>query len=189
MTKATGTTKLIQSEEILNNEEFGEQLLNMAIGLNNLTLESNWQLGDIRQSILTEALFQERKGNNWVRLNGQDITGSDLDSSHGISSLPDIVSVEAVFGSIGSTESVFSIVSSQNKSHSHLLMNTGTVDANIQSRTYMTNKRPTGRAYIEATPQQTLWTYRTGYDGDSEARTNNIGINYFVKINNSPTNF
>lgn len=191
MTKATGTTQLIQSEEILNNEEFGDQLLKMAVGLNNLNDASYWKLGDIRMSVLTEAQFQSKKGDNWVRFKGQDITGSDLEVNFGISTLPDEQTYNYYLGQARSGESIFDLVLSQTKEHSHFIMNDGPASTNMQANQLqtMSNKNTSGRVMAKATANQTIWNYVSGYSGEDEARPRTIGCNFFIKINNAPTNF
>lgn len=46
-------------------------------------------LGEVKQSVLTEAQFQEIHGPEWVLMDGRDITGSDLHTLTGSSTLPD----------------------------------------------------------------------------------------------------
>lgn len=191
MTKATGTTQLIQEEEILNNEEFGEQLEKIAIGLNNLADQSYWKLGDIRMSVMTESVFQAKKGDNWVRIIGQDITGSDLDTEHGISLLPDLRTNQRTLGQVRTGESVFDLIASTTKSHSHRLMNAGPATGSAQNYLYWSALHGNGQALMRANSAYlTFFTYVTGYSGDNTyGRPNSIAINYFVKINNEPTNF
>lgn len=191
MTKATGDTRLIQSEEIVNNEEFGSQLLQMAINLNNLNDASYWKLGDIRQSVMSESVFQARKGDNWVKLKGQDITGSDLDTSYGISVLPDITALGCTFGQARVGDTIFDIVNSSNKEHSHFIMNDDTPLDNAQNYQFVAARNgDTGDYYFAAnTSQLGLWTYNSGKNGTTEGNPYSLSVNYFIKINNNPTNF
>lgn len=186
MTKATGTTQYIQAEEVTNNEEFGDQLLKMAVGLNNLA-ESGWAIGDIRQSLATEEYFQSVSGDNWVRINGQDISGSDLDIDYGIDTLPDLVTLNACIGQKRSTESIFDVINSQNKTHSHRVFANVEGSGGASSFARLVNSRTSSK--LVKSLNNTNWTYITGSDGEVNARPNGIGVNYFIKINNEATNF
>ena len=49
----------------------------------------NINVGEVKQSILTEAQFQSLYGDTWVLMDGRDITGSDLATVTGNTTLPD----------------------------------------------------------------------------------------------------
>lgn len=50
--------------------------------------ESTNHVGDIKQSLLTQSQFQSLQGNCWVRMVGQDVSGSDYASITGKNTLP-----------------------------------------------------------------------------------------------------
>tara|TARA_R110001632_G_scaffold52197_2_gene129686 strand:+ start:1876 stop:2460 length:585 start_codon:yes stop_codon:yes gene_type:complete len=193
MTKAIGLTKFIQTQEVLNNEEVGEQLLKMAIGLNNLATISAWRLGDIRQSVRDEATFQARAGDNWVLLSGQDITGSDLETAHGIALLPDLVTKGYFFSQAQLGDNVFDLIASQNGSHDHRTVSSGPRTGTTQGGQPWLSRQPASGSgfHVRAAPDQTLWTYRSNFVGDAvdqEGFPTNLRVNFFIKINDTPTN-
>ena len=49
----------------------------------------NINVGEVKQSILTEAQFSTEYGEGWVLMDGRDITGSDLATITGNTTLPD----------------------------------------------------------------------------------------------------
>ncbi len=52
-------------------------------------LSENISVGEVKQSILTEAQFQSEYGDKWVLMDGRDITGSDLATVTANNTLPD----------------------------------------------------------------------------------------------------
>lgn len=191
MTKATGITELIQSEALVNNKEFSDQLMKMAKGLNNLGTISSWKLGDIRQSVMTEEYFQAKKGNNWVVLRGQDITGSDLHAQEGFTVLPSTTGIRSTFGQARTGEGMLFQTSPKNKAHSHAMMNTGARSFNLQAKTglFFAHTNSEGRAYMRSNNNLNLWTYISQYVGEWKAQPHALIVNFFIKINNEPTNF
>ncbi len=59
------------------------------------------RVGDCKYSLLDHADFNAENAGNWVRLEGQSIAGTDLDSKYGIATLPDAVSNGAFFRQVG----------------------------------------------------------------------------------------
>lgn len=51
--------------------------------------ESTFGIGDIKQSLLTQAQFQSQFGDCWVSMEGQNISGSDFSALTSIVTLPD----------------------------------------------------------------------------------------------------
>ncbi len=185
--------EFIQSEELRANEEFGEQLLKMAIGLNEIASLSPWKLGDIRQSIDTEGEFQARAGDNWVLLKGQDITSSDLNAGFGIDTLPDVVADKRFFAQAEPLESIFDFIESQNGDHSHRTLSNANANGTVQGgRAFLSRNAAQGGERHANANLGNIWNYRSGYDGDINEQSGHstcLRVNFFIKINEEASNF
>lgn len=67
----------------------------------NLNDNATHRLGDCKYSILSETDFNSIHSGSWVRLEGQSIAGSDIDTRFGINALPDAVSNGAFIRQVG----------------------------------------------------------------------------------------
>lgn len=136
------------------------------------------QIGDIVPSALTQAQFQTLRGNNWVLMSGQSISGSDLAILTGITSLPNMVGNEAFLGQ-KNAQSMFAYEASQNKSHNHNV--TGNSAISHQFLDYMN----TGYTRDILYPGAAVFTSTS--EGGAVARPNTVRVNFFIKINDNPT--
>lgn len=85
-------------------------------------LKNGARVGDCKYSLLDEADFNSENSGNWVRLEGQSISGSDLDTKFGIASLPDAVSNGAFIRQVGGNSGSLRVFQDdQNESHNHNL--------------------------------------------------------------------
>ena len=144
-------------------------------------------IGDTKQSILTESQFCLLKGDDhtntdyisrkWVLMSGQDITGSDLHTLTGITTLPNATSTKAFFRqgpAIGEYQS------NQNLSHSHTFYKD-----NYRYKEFAPSL-PIGLYGIQPIDSE-VWggsTTTTTTSGGDESRPNNYQMNFFIKINN-----
>ena len=179
----------IQIEETRYKSTVSETTFQKVGGAINHILDNSVnQVGDVVQSILSEAQFQSLRGNNWVLMSGQDITGSDLNAATGIVNLPDATGNSAFFrqgASLGTLQS------DQNRAHSHTVFYANTPDndpgagTDIKSDSQLTQ---TSGSYAQA-PVTVPWSssYSMSSDGGAEARPINYQMNFFIKINNDPT--
>lgn len=96
MTDITSNLEKIQVEETDFNSPVSENLLTKIGGSINAIVDDGIEpLGTVIQSILTTTQFQTIKGTKWVLMNGQSISGSDLETLTGISTLPNLVGNKA----------------------------------------------------------------------------------------------
>lgn len=154
--------------------------------------ESTLTVGSIQQSLLTEAQFQSLQGNCWVKMIGQDVTGSDYASLTGNTNLPDARDKFLRQSRLSSETNLDApllgqIQEDQFQGHFH--------SANGAGDNVFLYQRGTGGVY-GALPGGS-WGDRTsipagnavtdGINGvprvGSETRPKNLGINFFIKIN------
>lgn len=161
-------------------------------------------IGTIVRSVLTEAQFQTIRGAGWVRMEGQDITGSDLAVLTGNTILPDYINSEASGYQVGNEGDLEAFQSSQNKAHNHSILTGFTVTSTNNPRGVVSVKPnqtysggdfydngPSGSTvsgiYSNATAPMISYGTTFKYISDSggaTARPNRYGENHFIKINN-----
>lgn len=151
--------------------------------------ESTAHIGEIKTSILTQTQFQGLYGSCWVQMTGQDISGSDLASLTGITSLPNaqgrfLRTTGGNAPALGQTQE--DDIKSHNHDISYVRMNFstgidgtgngfGVIPWGSNSGTIIWN--PTNR-YVGADNQGAIHD-----EGGSESRPKNLGVNRFIKIN------
>ncbi len=172
----------IQIEEVGYRSAVSEATFNkMGASINAIIDDGIEPIGTIIQSILTESQFQSIKGNKWVRMSGQSIAGSDLNSLTGISNLPDMITNSAfvrqasVEGNIGVFQADTIV------SHSH------TTTVSVRD---LSGSAPSGDTTIcgaSGATTNTIASNNTGSTGGSETRPKNYQMNFFIKINNENT--
>jgi hypothetical protein len=168
----------------------------------------NFGIGEVKQSVLTEAEFQQVFDGTWVLMDGRDITGSDLANLTGNNTLPDARGQFLRGKNNGRNdgsedpEGERNLGASQSDSfgshdhgggfHGHALYSyTGTsTSGNLgmtNTITGVTGKNSASRGYVSTNGDGATLVQDAGNflntDGGSETRPRNIVINYFVKIN------
>jgi len=164
----------------------------IAATVNALIKVGNEPLGTIHQSILTVAQFQSERSVEWVRMEGQDITGSDLHTLTGLATLPDMVSSNSFLRQASSDESnLLTYQSSNNISHSHQQSacadNFGDPPQYPLWRNVGGGCNEAGLTLLGEDSWGTsgcLAPITTVASGGSESRPVNYSINFFIKINN-----
>jgi hypothetical protein len=155
---------------------------------------SEEQVGDVKQSVLTEAQFQSLHGTSWVLMDGRSVAGSDLDTEFGVSTLPDARGVFLRSKNNGRSDgnqnpagerAVGFLESDQMQGHKHGMDKAGMgygagpgdgswgrADTNSPANAWVYNVGNPSTDTINGTP-------RTG----AETRPKNITVNTFIKIN------
>lgn len=155
--------------------------------LNNSLNNTLFRVGDIKQSALTEEIYQSIRGDTWVLMKGQDITGSDLATLTGITVLPNMVSVGAHLEQLESGNSVFDFFPNQNKDHNHSdgawsrLLRVNTFYSVISSE--FLNRNTIGDIDSSAGEPELTTSRELLPNGSDRFRPNSYQINHFIKIN------
>ncbi len=198
MTDIPSSPQKIQIEETQNGSAVSESTTTKIGGSVNFLLDNSvTSIGDIQQSILTQAQFQALNGNNWVIMSGQNIAGSDLSILTGINILPNATGNKAFFRQTDSDSNIGDFETDQNKAHRHFVFNDITVDLGSSAAIAPTNsaaKKLTGfgEQNYEISSESIVSNLEpdaglTSNVGSSEARPTNYQMNFFIKINNLPT--
>ncbi len=147
-------------------------------------------LGEVKQSILSEAQFQARRGTSWVIMAGQDITGSDYHTTYSVSTLPNMLGkFPRVWTNAGSVDSGRAIGSDQvnaNVEHRHrIFVNGGATGALYQTLTggFQNSGLAVGETNAFTFSSLEPDIAKTNNKGETEARPSNYSVNYFIRIN------
>jgi len=192
MADLPSTQAVIQLEEVQFQDSIGEGLFTKLGSAINYLIDNNVvdDLGSVQESILIEAEFQTQRDATWVIMDGRDITGSDLETTYGFTTIPDMETRFARVVDDGAGVDTGRVVMTEqedvNVAHTHLSVNnTGSVSASFSgSFPYLSNSAATdsGSTFLggdDAGANVALTTDQ----GSSAFRPNNITINYFIKIN------
>jgi len=139
-------------------------------------------VGEIKQSLLTQEQFQSLQGNCWVKMTGQDVTGSDYASITGKTTLPNTAG--RFLRDIGGEAPLLGENQEDElKAHSH----------NLRSMTYYDNagvshSQMNQPGFVSSGSNYSLNRHYVDNSaifstGGSETRPKNTGVNYFIKIN------
>ena len=175
MTAIAQAKSTIQVEETRSGAAPSEAVLQKIGGsINWLNANAGTQLGDIIPSGLTQTQFQSLRGNNWVLMNGQSITGSDFAVLTGITTLPNM-------------PDGFSLIESGNVS----MLGTSTGDVKAHTHTINLHEPGTLGATSRIVYNLGAAEVNSTQDTLSTGGTNNlpagVKVNHFIKINNNPT--
>jgi len=158
---------------------------------------STFMVGDIKQSLLSLEKFQQYAGDCWVKMEGQDISGSDYATIMEKTHLPDARG--RFLRSIGGSRAPL-LAETQEDAFQNITGDFVTRDDN-SSAYYVRIKDSNGAFYTEnvkgnmfnsvgSTSNQTA-PGKVKFDASRVARTanetrpQNIGVNFFVKINHN----
>ena len=87
---AFAATKTIKVDKLIENSSGqGIEVDGVTLKDGNVESKSNYVVGSIQQSILTEAQFQAQIGTEWVAMKGQAVAGSTICVTYSICTLPD----------------------------------------------------------------------------------------------------
>ena len=87
---AFAATKTIKVDKLIENSSGqGIEVDGVTLKDGNVESKSNYVVGSIQQSILTEAQFQAQIGTDWVAMKGQAVAGSAICVTYSICTLPD----------------------------------------------------------------------------------------------------
>lgn len=164
--------------------------------------ESTLSVGTIQQSLLTEAQFQLLQGNCWVKMIGQDVTGSDYASITERNILPDArgrfarnlgTGTAPIAGTQNDSTAVngLTIASSGNHKHDSLSSSAGKRIAYYSSSRGTANPKDLGSNILTSSSGNagvvaettTNGSHTHSLSGESETRPDNFTVNMFIKIN------
>ncbi len=180
MTLVPAARKEIHQEDVAHKAGVSEYLGYKIGALANWIVQNTAPfIGKVESTLLTEAQFAALMGyeidgvaeadKKWVRVNGQDITGSDFANLTGVTTLPNAVYYGAFPGQAKNEGDIASYEENQNKSHTH----------NVPIGSY-----GTGAQRIDKAPSDGVWSYaETTSNGGDEAKPNTFRVNYFLRIN------
>lgn len=151
---------------------------------------STFQIGDIKQSILTLAKFQSIQGNCWRLMDGTSIVGTDLSILSGLTILPDLVTSGNFLRQAKPTRAVGTLEEDAIRNI------TGSFAAEGLSRD---TGLQTASGALYHLPKKHGAYGGTGYNGSAqigldaslvvptadENRPKNMSVNMFIKVNNS----
>jgi len=146
--------------------------------------EKTFGVGDIKQSLLTEAQFQTQFGDCWVKMKGQDVSSSDYATTTGKNNLPN---AEGRFlRNIGGNAPALGVTQEDAfKKHSHrMFRSTGGGDNNnvpAYPSVGVTGESSGAEGYNGSSTANGL----NEATGGVETRPVNLGVNFFVKINHN----
>ena len=189
MAKISGAKEYIYEEAVDHNSPLSEDLMKrIGASINYINDNSTFQLGDIIPSALTESQFQSIRGNNWVKFDGQDISGSDFSNLTGINTLP----LQYDGGSLIQAAGTIDLLDTDlgdNKSHRHSMYRYSD-DGTGSSRFFA--KAGGYDEYDTDTSYTVIDTDYNGYpmiidQGGTINKAAGVRINFFIKINNEPT--
>lgn len=138
-------------------------------------------IGDVKKSMLSEALFQAQNGTGWVLMDGRNVSGSRYHTLTGSVTIPDHRGVSSRGKNNGRADgnqnpdgevALGTFQSHQHSSHSHTIQ---AGNANVGGA--VANQIEAGQTLSNNVPRPTLG------DGGNETRMKNISVNYFIKIN------
>ena len=151
-----------------------------------------FMVGDIKHSLLSVTKFQEIAGDCWVKMEGQDISGSDYATIMGVNVLPNASG--RFLRDIGGNAP--SLAQTQEDAIRNI---TGQMTSN-----YISSNPNNGTGALRSSIQQTsnryayhggsYWGAKVDFDASlavptaAENRPVNLGVNLFVKINNDCSN-
>lgn len=143
--------------------------------------ESMLVIGTIQTSLLTQSQFQSLQGNCWVKMEGQDILGTDLANLTGMSQLPD-ASGKFLRTTGGSAPALGVVQLDAFQGHHHSFNAGSSYGGYTPGRLSM--EAPTFRGVFSS---GILGPISDGVNGTpriaNETRPVNIGVNTFIKIN------
>jgi hypothetical protein len=154
--------------------------------INSMIVEINkmYDIGDIRNSLLTESQFQSRNGSCWVLMNGQSVSGSLYESLTGRSNLPSAAG--RFLRNAGGSAAALALTQEDDfKAHNH--------GGGDHSHSYSSGTSSLNSAGSYPYPSSVLGGTRSAINnsgtiiasqGGSETRPKNLTVNMFVKINN-----
>lgn len=156
--------------------------------------ESTFGVGDIKHSLLTESQFQNQFGNCWVKMTGQDVSGSDYASITGNNTLPN--STGRFLRDTGGESN--SLGNTQEDTLQNITGDFLTRDDNSSSY-YVRIKETNGAFYTEnvtgnmfnsvgsssgqTSPGKVKFDASRVARTSNETRPKNLSVNYFLKIN------
>ena len=132
-----------------------------------------FQIGDCKMSLLDTTAFNQLHTGSWVRMEGQSIAGSQLETIGGFSTMPDAVSNGAFFRQVGGNSGALrAYQADDNKSHTH----TQIIDASTGTSTAYLGES----TRASTSPDYTLTNINAS--GGVEARPKNFAMNFYCRI-------
>lgn len=182
------TDEKIQTEEVSFKSSVSEGTAKkIGSDINFLLDNETTDLGDIRPSALSESQFQAIRGDKWVLLKGQDITGSDYAVLTGITTLPDITGLGGHMEQLQSGNSMFQFFPNQNLDHDH---DNGAWNRILRVNTqyiplfgFFTNVNTINDIDASAGEPELTTSAEMLPNGGDRFRPNSAQINFFIKIN------
>lgn len=198
MTDLASSISKIQQEETEYLDTLGQELFQkIGKNINQLIDDASTPLlGEVKISVLDEETFQNRRGNGWVIMKGQDIAGSDYASTYqtltGSTILPD---ARGLFmrtldngAGVDSGRTIASTQSGENESHRHPMSRFETDGLregalkDFDDAGILDQAGTNGELNIFGSTLATTTYSKVGPDG-ADFRPKNIAVNYFIRIN------
>ena len=201
MSDLAGVKNFIDVTDVDYKSAISEALVQkIAASINWLQQNNNNQytLGDYVWSFLDTAPFQAIYGVGFVKATGQSISGSDLDNTYGISTLPDM-RAQFIRGldngaGVDSGRVMATTQAGQNASHEHFLLRNGaSVDTSGVTNSLNNTSRPTWAEETTAAPSGRLEAGGADFasnvglsstNGVTGGRAKNVSMYLYVKVNN-----
>lgn len=189
MTDLTSAKKKIQLEETQYRAAVSEATAQKMGGTMNWIIDnSTFAVGDVVQSMLTEAQFQGERNATWVLMDGRSVVGSDYEALTGFTNVPDLVTNKRFLRQASSDGNLGVIESDLFASHTHTATTSYDYTESINhgedyGYDYQQTPASSGGTLV---PQTNSDSFQTSIDssGGSETRPHNIQVNFFIKINN-----
>lgn len=199
MTDITGAKINITTEETKSAAAVSQATLQrIGASINYINANSSTQLGDVVSSALTVAQFQSLRGNNWVKFDGQDITGSDFAALTGVTTLP-LQNLGGALKQAGGNIDLLEVGAGQNIQHRHYFGNSTTAKNYVSSGgngTIFNDSDVVGgepdtfhsqNNAGNASTTRNVYHGNEVYEGGSTNEASGIKLNFFIKINNEPS--
>tara|TARA_Y100000034_G_scaffold134332_1_gene202471 strand:- start:103 stop:636 length:534 start_codon:yes stop_codon:yes gene_type:complete len=148
--------------------------------------ESTFGVGDIKHSLLTESQFQSQFGDCWVKMVGQCVSSScgsvqsDYAQITGETNLPNaegrFLRNTGTSTTGGNPVQLRALQEDEFKSHNHGVDILKADDDNATNYDNMV---------VDGDNTFGIHTFFSSYSGGTETRPKNVGVNYFLKINNA----
>tara|TARA_R110000868_G_C10972548_1_gene770412 strand:- start:5960 stop:8032 length:2073 start_codon:yes stop_codon:yes gene_type:complete len=152
-----------------------------------INLRNGPRLGDCKYSLLSTTDFNTENEGQWVRLEGQSLTGTDIDTKFGVNSLPDAVSNGAFIRQNGGNSGALRAFQ-DDATAVNGLSNVGV--GNHTHTSYINYSSGGGGVQYNASGISAYSAIQTGgagahnhsLNGDSETRPKNISLNFYCLV-------
>ena len=151
--------------------------------VNNIETGGTWKIGDVKQSLLTEAEFQAEHDDTWVLCDGRDVIGSD----YAILKEGDAVTSHNIPDARGQFLRGLDTSGTVDPDGAGRVLGDSQVD-DFKEHFHTADHSATGSSPYGTGPSGPTWvTGNTSSVGGAETRPKNVVVNMFIKINREPS--